>query len=246
MHPYNGKFIIIDGLDGIGKGVIISALKSQEKNKIFDLIKFWKSNKRHPNYKKLKPYQIIISSEPTYTEKGIKIRKDIIKKNSNYSTLQTIMAYSEDRYELYNKIILPALKDGKTIIQDRSVCSSLVYQTVQSKEKLSFQDIIKLKGNKLAIKNSPNLLIIPTIKNPEDLINRLKKRKKKDNCIFENINFQLKLKPVYEGKRLRKLFREQGTEIIYLDAGISIQKTKEQALKIYKKYINKQKSVSSC
>jgi dTMP kinase len=245
MHNYKGKFIIIDGLDGIGKGVIISTLKSQEKNKIFDLTDFWKLNKKHPEYKLLKPFQIIISSEPTYAEKGIKIRKDIIKKNSDYSALQTARAYSEDRYELYKKIIIPALKDGKTIIQDRSVCSSLVYQTTQSKDKLSMKEILKLKGNKLALNNSPNLLIIPTIKNPEELIDRLSKRKKKDNCIFENIKFQLMLKPIYEGKKLKQLFQEQETEVIYLDAGISIKKTKEQSIKIYNDFFNKQKSASS-
>lgn len=244
MHPYKGNFIIIDGLDGIGKGVIISTLKSQVKNKIFDLTEFWKSNKKYPEYKLLKPCKVIISSEPTYTEKGLKIRQKIIKKNSTYSTLQTARAYSEDRYELYNKIIIPSLKEGKTIIQDRSICSSLVYQTTQSKKELSFQDILKLKGNKLAINNSPNLLIIPTINNPEKLVNRLNKRKKKDNCIFENIKFQLKLKPIYESKELRELFQKNGTEVIYLDAGISIQNTKEQSIKIYKDFFNKQKSAS--
>ena len=242
MHPYKGKFIIIDGLDGIGKGVIISTLKSKEKN-IFDLIEFLKLNKIYPNYKLLKKYKVIISSEPTYTEKGLKIRQNIIRNDSDYSALQTAKAYSEDRYELYKKIILPALRDGKTIIQDRSVCSSLVYQTTQSEDKLSMEDLLKLKGNKLALKNAPNLLIIPTINNPEELITRLSKRKKKDNCIFENIKFQLKLKPVYESKELKQLFQKQGTEVIYLDAGISIKETENQAIKIYKDFISKQKSV---
>ncbi|MBW2985619.1 hypothetical protein KY313_03110 [Candidatus Woesearchaeota archaeon] len=245
MHHYKGNFIIIDGLDGIGKGVIISTLKEYEKNnKIFDLNNFWKLNKIHPDYRLLKPFKVIISSEPTYTEKGLNIRHNIIKNKSNYSALQTAKAYSEDRYELYNKIIIPALRDGKTIIQDRSVCSSLVYQTTQSEDRLSMEDILKLKGNQLALNNSPNLLIIPTIKNPEELITRLSKRKKKDNCIFENINFQLKLKPVYESKELKQLFQKQGTKVIYLDAGISIKETENQAIKIYKDFLSKQKPVS--
>jgi len=242
MHPYKGKFIIIDGLDGIGKGVILKALKETETKtkKVFDLIEFWKKHKTHPDYESLKSYDTIISSEPTYAEKGLEIRNKIIAKGTTHSALKTAKAYSQDRLILYNKIILKALKDGKTVIQDRSVCSSLVYQRTQSDNTISITQLKELEGNKLALDNSPNLLIIPTIKNTEELMTRLNNRTKQDNCIFENINFQLKLKPIYESEELRQIFETRNTIVKYLDASLSIKDTQEQAIKIYKEFINNQ------
>ncbi|MBC8444115.1 hypothetical protein H8D83_00865 [Candidatus Woesearchaeota archaeon] len=242
MHPYKGKFIIIDGLDGIGKGVIIKALEEIENKtkKVFNLIDFWKKHKTHPDYELLKPYDTIISSEPTYAEKGLEIRNKIIAKGTTHSALDAAKAYSQDRLILYNKIILKALKDGKTIIQDRSVCSSLVYQRTQSDNTLSITQLTNLEGNKLALNNSPNLLIIPTIKNPEELMARLSNRTKQDNCIFENINFQLKLKPIYESQELKQLFESRNTIVKYLDASLSIKETQEQAINIYKEFLNNQ------
>lgn len=242
MHPHKGKFIIIDGLDGIGKGVILKALEEFEKQtkKVFNLINFWKKHKTHPDYELLKPYDTIISSEPTYAEKGLEIRNNIISKGTTHSALDAAKAYSQDRLILYNKIILKALKDGKTVIQGRSVCSSLVYQRTQSDNTLSITQLKELEGNKLALNNSPNLLIIPTIKNPEELITRLNNRTKQDNCIFENLKFQLKLKPIYESQELKQLFESRNTIVKYLDASLSIKETQEQAINIYKEFLNNQ------
>jgi len=69
---------------------------------------------------------------------------------------------------------------------------------------------------------------------------RLNNRTKQDNCIFENINFQLKLKPIYESEELRQIFETRNTIVKYLDASLSIKDTQEQAIKIYKEFINNQ------
>ena len=123
-----GKFVMIDGLDGSGKGVAADALKEYTLSKgkrILDLREYWKTNQGFPD---IEGYDVIISAEPTFTHIGKKIREEMIKNGSTYSAQEIAEAYSEDRKELYEKIILPALEQGKWIFQERGVVTSLVYQ----------------------------------------------------------------------------------------------------------------------
>jgi len=62
-------FIMLDGIDGSGKGTVISAWKEyliQSGRTVFDLVKYWKENKKYPEYSAIKNYEIIFSGEPTY------------------------------------------------------------------------------------------------------------------------------------------------------------------------------------
>lgn len=249
MHPYKGKLIVLEGLDGIGKGTQESAIKeffSAEGKKVFDIKDHWTHYHFHPQFdSSLKKYYIdmnsfdvLILSEPTYVGAGRSIREEAICDNGRrYSALSTAQLYALDRLVLDKRVTLPALNAGKIVVKSRSVVSSLVYQPVQAQErgeKLTIEDVLALEGNQFSMKHSPNILVIATIKNPEDLMKRLAQREKKDDAIFENIEFQLKIKPHYESEWLRKLFENEGTCVEYLDAGISVESTKEQVVRIVK------------
>ncbi len=83
-HNFSGKFVMFDGLDGIGKGVAIKAvvdyLKSQGL-KVFDLHDYWSENHDHPDFEKDNmDFDVLVSSEPTYAGVGITIRKEIFLK----------------------------------------------------------------------------------------------------------------------------------------------------------------------
>lgn len=247
----NGKFLMVDGLDGVGKGVVLDAIVEHvvdNGKRVFDLHDFWKENHNHPDftnnnskyYHDLDSFDVLVSAEPTFVGIGKALREEIIKKNGRkYSVKYTADAYAMDRMILYQRVLIPALKAGKTVLQSRSVSTSIVYQplqsTMQGEEPLSVEDILSLEGNNLALQYAPDLFIIPTIKNVEEVMERLEKRSKKDDCDFENLEFQLKLKPHYESEKLRKIFEERGTRVEYLDAGISIDSTKKQAVNIFKK-----------
>lgn len=254
-HKYSGTFTIIDGLDGIGKGVVQKAIEEYliSKNlRIFDLHQFWKKYHNHPEFvhkeidgKKnplfldLDNFDVILSSEPTFVYMGKAIRDEIITNNDRqYSAHMTARLYAADRAVLYKRVLLPALKRGKHVIQSRSVSTSIVYQPMQELEthepELTIAQIIKIDGNDFALSNAPNLLIIPTISETKQILERLKAREKQDNCQFETIEFQEKVKPLYESKKLRHIFESRGTKVAYLDAGISVKKSKEQALEIFK------------
>jgi thymidylate kinase len=253
-HNTNGFFTIIDGLDGVGKGEVLNAIVDyleKEGYRVFDLHDYWNEHNLHPDFtnpifkEKPNPYyvpidsfDILISSEPTYSITGIAIRNEVITKNNrDYSARATADCYSLDRLILYKRVILPALEANKIIIQSRSVSSSIVYQpiqsTVQGEIPLTIDDIIKLEGNNFALEHAPDLFIIPTIKDVEQIMKRLDARNKKDDAVFENLDFQLKLKPLYESKQLRDIFESRGTIVKYLDAGISIEDTRRQAVDIF-------------
>jgi thymidylate kinase len=91
-----------------------------------------------------------------------------------------------------------------------------------------------MEGNAFALSHPMDLLIIPTVPNPEELLKRLENRKeKKDDCDFENLNFQLKLKSLYESEDFQNIFKSLGTKIIYIDASISVEQTKNQAIEAF-------------
>jgi thymidylate kinase len=252
-----GKFIVIDGLDGIGKSVVLDSIVDYLRNKgqrVLDLHEYWDEHGFHPDfdnqvnghpnpyYVDLNDYDVIYSSEPTHVGIGKVIRQEVIAQNGRpYPANLTAECYSTDRLVLYQRVILPALNAGKTVIQSRSVSTSIVYQPIQSEVQkenfLSIDEILSLPGNKLALDNAPDLLIIPTIKNVNILFERLAGREKDDNCNFEKIQFQERVKPLFEGKKLRKIFEKRGSAVKYLDAGISIESTKKQAVDLYKEVL---------
>jgi len=253
-HKLNGKFIVIEGLDGIGKGVaattIIDYLK-QKSLRVLDLREFWLKHHTHPDftnsefngtpnpyYFSLDNFDVMMSAEPTYVGIGLAVREEIIAKNfRDYSAKMTAECYSNDRLILHKRVLLPALKAGKIIVQERNVASSIVYQPLQStKDPITVKEVIELEGNAFTLENAPDLLIITTIADVSKVIERLQKREKEDNAVFEKLEFQLKIKPIYEGKQLRDIFEAQGTIVKYIDTGTSIAETKRQVIEIFKSF----------
>lgn len=238
-----GTFVVIDGLDGIGKGEVELGIKEYEEQKgtkVLDIKEFWKQHHRHPEIHEIEHYDMIITAEPTRAWIGASIRGEITANNlRKYSALSTAHAFALDRLVLMKRVILPALKKGIKVLQSRSAVSSIVYQQVQAKEQnipLTAEEIMQIEGNKFQLDNPPSLLIIPTIHNVEEVIKRLSSRFKKDKCEFENLEFQKKLKPIYESEWLKNLLNSKGTEVKYLDVGISIQETRKQAVEMWKQH----------
>lgn len=227
---------MIDGVDGSGKGTAVDAWKdylTAQGNAIFDLPKYWLENKHYPELSEMKACDFIFSCEPTRTGVGKVIREEMIKTGNDYPAQAIAEAYSLDRLVLYKKIILPMLADGRCVIQDRGVCTSLCYQSVQNPE-LTFDHLSKLTGNKLALENRPDHLILMDL-SAQEAINRLNLRtEKKDNAIFEKISFITKAADCFRSESYQKLFSDRGTQIHYLSAEQKIDIMREEAIKLLK------------
>lgn len=258
-HDKRGFFIVIDGLDGIGKGEIERALIAYEQKfyrAVFDTISFSRAHRKGlPELQDFwNPPEVyfdtIITAEPTYAGIGHNIRNEIIKNNNRkYSSEDEIQAYSLDRLIQMLRVVIPALQNNLRVIQSRCCAATLTYQMLRAREEGKNEEETKKKileqdGNRLQLEWAPDLLIIPKIDNMEDLMARLKTRglvEKDDDAIFENLKFQEKLAPLYTSDWLRELFEAHGTKVVYIDAGISPEETRRQAVEAYRRFLDSKK-----
>ena len=230
---------MVDGVDGSGKSTVVAAWKkylSEQSNAIFDLRHYLKENDRYPESHEMRPYDFIFSAEPTYTGIGKVLREELINKNNNYSALAIAHGYSLDRLVLYTKAILPLIKDGKFIIQDRGVSSSLAYQTAQDSS-ITIDTLSGLPGNQLALDNCPDHLVIVKV-GAQTAIDRLHGRTdKQDDSIFEKQEFLKKLVDQYDSPDFQNVFKKRGTQIHYLSGEEKIGIMEEQAVDLLKQIL---------
>ena len=233
-----GNFTIVDGIDGSGKGTIVKGLKELEESKgskVLDVRQYCKEKDGFPSLEEIQNSDVIVSCEPSYCYVGKALREEfLVATGIRYPPNSLVQAFSLDRELLYNRVIIPALKAGKKVFQERGLASSLVYQPVQ--ERIPLSEILKLSGNKLSLQNAPRLLIITTV-SPETAVERLQSREKKDNSIFDELEFQRKIAERYSSEWLKKLFENRGSKVVRLntDPPKTEEETQKEALDIIEK-----------
>ncbi len=223
---------MVDGIDGSGKGTVVSAYGAWAKRqglKILDVRAFSQKQRRLPEPEELKPYQLILSGEPTYDGIGQAIREEFIKANGRlYSAQATAEAFSLDRLVLYTRVILPATKQKKLVIQERGLTTSICYQPIQGQ--ISLKVLLRLEGNRFALKNRPDLLLI-VVCEPKICIQRLQKRlHKQDQAIFEKLNFLKKADTRFRSPWFADIFRKRGSVVGYLDTQDTVLETQKEAV----------------
>ena len=109
------KFIVVEGSEGVGKSTQINTIKSFLDNHDIDYI---------------------VTREPGGTKFGESIRSIILDENNSTDNLTDSLLFYASRYENYNKLILPSLRKGKTVICDRFHYSTLVYQGIVGESEL--------------------------------------------------------------------------------------------------------------
>lgn len=238
MH---GTYLLLDGLDGIGKGVYLDAMKEAAEEvglAIFDLHNYWKRHGKHPSFIDFREADLILSSEPTYVGHGKRIRERLISADEEHSALEIAEAYADDRKALYEAVIIPALEAGIHVIQSRGVTTSLVYQpldALRKKEELTREDVKAIPGNVFCLQEDvlPKAIIIPTVSDVKEVIRRLAAREKQDNATFETYEFQLAVKKEFESDWFREFFENRGVKVIYADAETSIDFSRSEAKRLF-------------
>ncbi len=228
MAGKNPYFIMIDGPDGVGKGTLAAAAASflASRGKIlFDLNKWWQKNSWHPSINEVLGRQanVLVSAEPTYVSIGKEIRNELISEDAvrmgrKYTAEQTAQAFALDRAILYQAIIIPVLRAGLVVLQERGFPTSLVYQPLQAKlrgEDLTIEYVRKIAGNQFAMKHPPNLLIVPTLKADEA---RVRMVQRADMDILESAKkLQESVRNFYSSEEFREIFEKLGTKVVYVD-----------------------------
>lgn len=101
-------FITFEGCEGVGKSTQLNFLKE---------------------YLKATGQDAIFVREPGGTPIGEQIRKVILNPdNTEMAPVTESMLYASSRVQLIDEVILPALKEGKIVVCDRYLDSSIAYQ----------------------------------------------------------------------------------------------------------------------
>ena len=204
---YKGKLITFEGIDGCGKTTQINLLKE---------------------YLLIKGYNAMILREPGGTAIGEEIRKILLyNKNYIYPVTEALL-YAASRAQLLAEIIIPALDEGKIIIMDRFVDSSLVYQGYA--RGLGIEKVMDI--NRIATYGiKPDLTIFFDI-TPENALTRRKTRKQNDRFEEENMEFHEK---VYEG--YHKLINLEPERFVVINAMEDITMVQKSIINIINKII---------
>jgi len=158
-----GVFICIEGLDGCGKTTQAKLLAK----------------------KLAQSYNSVYTSEPSRGNIGTFIRKRCLYGEKRLSTIVEALLFAADRFEHVENEIRPALREGRLVISDRYVYSSLAYQGAAG---LSLEWIRTV--NEHALK--PDLAVFIDVK-LETLMNRLKSKR----SVMENIGTLEKARDIY-------------------------------------------------
>jgi len=111
---YPGRYIVIEGIDGAGKDTQVEYMKT------------------------LLPKDTVYTREPRGTEMGKKLRDIIV--TTELDPVTEILLFYAARKELVKDVILPALKEGKTVVSNRNELTTYAYQ-IHARER---QDLLEL------------------------------------------------------------------------------------------------------
>lgn len=159
-----GFFICVEGLDGCGKTtqtkLLVRALRR-------------------------KGYDAAYTSEPSRGKIGAFIKKRCLPGRNRRSGIVEALLFAADRFEHVEKEITPALNQGKLLVSDRYVYSSLAYQGATGLDLKWIQTI-----NEHALRADLSLFIDVE---PEIAMKRLKPRK----SVMEKLETQRRVREVY-------------------------------------------------
>ena len=116
-----GKFITFEGIDGSGKSTQVELLSK---------------------YLEALSMDHLIVREPGGTDVGEKIREILLSKGVKMTARTEFLLYSASRANLTEKIIIPALREGKIVISDRYFDSSTAYQGFGRGIEMEYVDVI--------------------------------------------------------------------------------------------------------
>lgn len=188
-----GYFITVEGMDGCGKTTQI---------------------KKMIDYITEKGWEIVPTREPGGTEIGEKIRDILIdNENKGMNQITELLLYAASRAELVSKLVEPSVKEGKVVLCDRFVDSSIAYQGYGRNLGVEITEDI----NKYALLGcKPDITIFFDI-SPAELLGRKTLTAQQDRIESEDIEFHNR---VYNG--YLELARRNSDRIKIVDARKSV------------------------
>ena len=187
-----GLFIVMEGPDGSGKTTQINLLTE---------------------YLEEAGYECLITREPGGTVIGEEIRQLILNpEHKEMSPVTEMLLYAASRAQLVHEVIGPALEEGKIVISDRFVDSSIVYQGIARKLGISTVSAVNAPG--IGIYRPDGIFFIDL--SEAEGLRRKKEQKNLDRMEQEGIDFHHMVSEGY-----RKVLSGR-PEVMKIDGGRSI------------------------
>lgn len=156
-----GLYITIEGVEGAGKGTQIKKIEQYFRDNNIDYL---------------------MTREPGGSEIGEQIRKILLDtKNKKMDPETEFLLFAANRKQNITEIVKPAKKQGKIIISDRGLDSSVVYQGFSRGVNLDF---IKNIHKEIMVDCFPDLTIILLV-DPKVGLERVKKDNRAESKIGE-------------------------------------------------------------
>lgn len=159
-----GAFICIEGLDASGKTTHARRLVQSLRERGFDAI---------------------YTTEPSTGEIGEFIRRCILQRRRRVPSVVEAFLFAADRVVHVENEIKPALREGRIVVSDRYVCSSLAYQGAAGLDMKWIEEI-----NRFAL--LPDLAIYIDVP-PEVVVRRLRGKR----SVMERLGIQRQVQEVY-------------------------------------------------
>jgi len=103
-----GAFIVIEGGEGAGKGTVLAALSGRLSRDGYDVLK---------------------TREPGGTAEGLRLREILLSEAGNvWEPWAELLLMTAARVQHVQQVILPAVAQGRIVISDRFVGSTIAYQ----------------------------------------------------------------------------------------------------------------------
>ena len=179
-------------------------------------------------------YDVMYSREPGGSDIAEQIRKVILDvKNTAMDVRTEALLYAASRRQHLIEKIIPAINQGKIVICDRFIDSSLAYQGYG--REIGIEDVLKI--NQFSIEGYfPDLTIYYDI-DPQSGLNRIASRKNLDRLDVESLNFHNRAHQGYQ--IVCQMFPDR---IKVIDASLSKQEVSEQTYQLIKEKINSYES----
>lgn len=208
-----GIFIVLEGVEGTGKGVLALWLESELKSR---------------------GIPVFITREPGGRDCPIaeKIREIILDPHNNILPLTEAYLFAASRSQHVREVIIPHLSKGEVVISERYVYASYIYQGVG--RGLGIENIKAI--NALAIDNVlPDLVIYLDVDPRIGLERKIKANQNFDRLELEKIDFYEKVRNAY-----LDFVKKEPNLIKLVDASKPLEEVKKIVLDLVLKKINQQ------
>ena len=233
-----GKFILIDGIAGSGKTTVIQAMFDALVAKGLRCFRLQDWTESHPpSFAEIPDFDVYFTFEPTRQWIGAAIRSEMSQTEHPYDGAELAHAFALDREIMYRRLIMPALEAGKTVVQDRGISTSIIYQPIQPNS-LSLEEILDLPGNKLALQLAPSHLIL-TSTPVEKIVDRIRNRPASQGAagVFADVELARRVDARYREPWFRELFESRGTQIHTLDTSGTLEESQASAVGLIEKLV---------